>query len=840
MGAFGAARRILFAGLTASLFAAVVATVTLSPSRTAHDAAPARHGFQSLPASARGPIAAALGRADPAYRIRGLSAVNVAQRLHTNFTPRGVSVASGGGRLGLSLSAFGRAGALEAPGPVLPRVSANRVSYEHGALREWYANGPLGLEQGFDLARKPGGASGPATLALGLSGDLSARLDRGSVVFSGVGARLRYMGLSASDARGRSLRAWLELARRRILVRLDDRGARYPVHVDPFIQQAELTASDGAAGDELGYSVAVSGDTVVAGAPYRNGNLGAAYVFTRPSSGWANATQTAELTASDGVAGDFLGYSVGVSGDTIVVGAPRRNSNEGTAYVFVKPAGGWANATQTAELTASDAAPSSVPSDSVAVSGNTIVVGVPGKNSAQGAAYVYVMPAGGWVNATQTAELTASDGAANDELGGSVAVFGGTVVAGAAFRNGSRGAAYVFVMPPAGWPATATQAAELTASDGAGGDFFGSSVGVSGTTIVAGADGHTVGANSHQGAAYVFVEPSGGWATATQTAELTASDGAANDFFGYPVAVSGNTIVTGAEGRSSERGAAYVFVMPGGGWSSGTQTGELIASDGKVFDGFGSQVGISGDTIVASAIYRTVGANNDQGTLYVFTRPGPSVSITSPHNGAVYGQGQVVHAAFGCSDAADGPGLAGCAGTASNGSPINTTPGTHIFTAAATDNAGQQSSQSVTYTVLAIPVLARAHQTHNRWRGGSKLAHFSRRRKPKPPVGTTFSFALNEQARVTFTFTQQLPGRKVRGKCVAPTKHNRHKPACKRIVTPGTLAFTGHPGTNKVFFDGRLSRSKRLKPGRYTLTITATNAVGQHSRSQKLTFTIVK
>jgi hypothetical protein len=269
---------------------------------------------------------------------------------------------------------------------------------------------------------------------------------------------------------------------------------------------------------------------------------------------------------------------------------------------------------------------------------------------------------------------------------------------------------------------------------------------------------------------------------------------------------------------------------------SGTQADELSASDGGADDFLGESAAVSGNSVVTGAS----GRNSRQGAAYVFTRPGPSVSIASPSNGGVYGQGQVVHAAFGCSDAADGSGLASCTGTAPNGSPINTTPGTHTFTASATDNAGQQSSQSVTYTVLAIPVLGRAHQTHGRWRGGSKLAHFSRRRKPKPPVGTTFSFNLNEQARVTFAFTQQLPGRKVRGKCVAPNKHNRHKRACKRTVTRGTLAFTGHPGTNKVFFDGRLSPSKRLKPGRYTLTITATNAVGQHSRPQKLTFTIVK
>jgi 6-phosphogluconolactonase (cycloisomerase 2 family) len=136
------------------------------------------------------------------------------------------------------------------------------------------------------------------------------------------------------------------------------------------------------------------------------------------------------------------------------------------------------------------------------------------------------------------------------------------------------------------------------------------------------------------------------------------------------------------------------------------------------------------------------------------------------------------------------------------------------------------------------PIVTKVAQSHSSWRAGGRLAAFAR--KGRPPVGTTFSFALNEQASVRFAFTQQLAGRKVKGKCVAQTKQNRRGGACKRTVTRGTLAFTGHSGPNRISFQGRMSRTKKLGPGRYTLIITATNGAGQHSSPKALSFTIVK
>lgn len=323
------------------------------------------------------------------------------------------------------------------------------------SLEEWYANGPLGLEQGFTLSsRPPGHRTGPLTLELGFAGNARSVLSsRQAVTFSHAGASLSYRGLVAIDARGRTLPAWLQLRGRHLLLHVNDTAARYPLAIDPFIQQTRLTASDGAAGDGLGSSVAVQGDTVVVGAPFAtvNGNAGqgAVYVFVKPRSGWQNTTEVAKLTASDGAANGWLGggYSVGndgvgISGDTIVAGACEcilPATGAGALYVFVEPKGGWRNATETAELTASDGVDGDALGASVAIQGNTIVGGadfatVNGAES-QGAAYVFVELRGGWRNQTEAAKLTAPGAGENSYVGSSVGIWGDTVVAGAPFAT---------------------------------------------------------------------------------------------------------------------------------------------------------------------------------------------------------------------------------------------------------------------------------------------------------------------------------------------------------------------------------------------------------------------
>jgi hypothetical protein len=236
------------------------------------------------------------------------------------------------------------------------------------------------------------------------------------------------------------------------------------------------------------------------------------------------------------------------------------------------------------------------------------------------------MPGGGWANESQTAELTSSDGAADDYFGFSVGVStGGATVGVGAFNatvppttgNIGQGAAYVFVMPGTGW-VNATQSAKLTASDGATGDNLGTSVGVSNdsSTIAAGAPDAMIGANTNQGAAYIFVLPGGGWAGGlNETAKLSNTvTGATGDYLGTSVGVSANggTVVAGAYGRNSGTGAVDVFVMPGTGWATTTTFSDELAAS-KVFNAndFGFSVGVTGD---GNGVAGGVPGLNSQGT----------------------------------------------------------------------------------------------------------------------------------------------------------------------------------------------------------------------------------
>ena len=318
-----------------------------------------------------------------------------------------------------------------------------------------------------------------------------------------------------------------------------------------------------------------------------------------------------ELTVRDGKSNDVLGWSVGVSGDTIVAGAYARTVGgkpaQGAAYVFVRPAGGWASTSDpTAELTADDGAAVDDFGYSVAISGDTIVAGAPshkvGTNLLQGASYVFVKPPGGWTSTnTPSAELTAADGVAADELGQAVGVSGGTVVAGAFTHkvgvNDDQGAVYVFVRPAAGWHGPVASTGELTASDGAAHDTFGISVAVSGDTVVAGAPAHKVGANAYQGAVYVFVRPRAGWSDNALSSELTARDGAAGDLFGGAVAVSGNTGSSQAlrHARSATTPTRVACTRsscpPGDGRARAIRTKELTAGAGVAYDELGSVAG---------------------------------------------------------------------------------------------------------------------------------------------------------------------------------------------------------------------------------------------------------
>ena len=596
-------------------------------------------GLAGLPVTALPVVMATLGANDPALAARGYGALaelrNVDAGLALTADPTGLSLTAEAGSLRLSPVALGRGTAMVGlPVGGRPVADANRVTTDRGdLLTEWLINAPSGIEQGFTVAADPApGTTGALILSLALSGDLASRAfieTRTRLAFTGT--TLAWEGLAAWDAQGTVLPALLSLQGDRIHLVVDDTGATYPLTIDPtWVQQASLKASNPGADDLFGVSVAIAGDTIVVGARYEDScddgsitnpgdnactNAGAAYAFTRSGTTWS---QQASLKASDSGAADNFGGSVAIAGDTIVVGAtgeascddgsitnPGDNacSNAGAAYVFTRSGTTWS---QQASLKASNSGVNDFFGESVAIAGDTIVVGAfyeascddgsitnPGDDGCAyaGAAYVFTRSGTTW---SPQASLKASNSGADDFFGYSVAIAGDTIVVGArdeaSCDDGSitnpgddactyAGAAYVFTRSGTTW----SPQASLKASNSGTDDEFGSSVAIAGDTIVVGArseascdDGSITnpGDNdcTYAGAAYVFTRSGSSW---SQQASLKASNSGGYDFFGGSVAIAGDTVVIGATGEAScddgsitnpgddgcaYAGAAYLFI----------------------------------------------------------------------------------------------------------------------------------------------------------------------------------------------------------------------------------------------------------------------------------------
>ena len=368
--------------------------------------------------------------------------------------------------------------------------------------------------------------------------------------------------------------------------------------------QAELTASDAATYNNLGMSVALGGNTAVVGDPYETADGydhgGVVYIYTWSGTKWS---QQAELTASDAAASDWFGWSVAVSGDTAVVGAPNKTVSgqdyAGAAYVYTRSGTKWSPQKELSD-------PAATYEDwfgtSVAVSGNTALVGAPGATAGgAGGAYVYTRSGTSWSKPSELSDPAAANG---DDFGCSLALDGDTAVVGA-YNTTVRsledaGAAYVFTGAGASW----SKPTELTASDAAGNDNFGSSVALDGDTVLVGAFDKTVGGQSTAGAAYVFTGAGASW---SQQAELKDPGPASGDNFGTSVAVSGDTAVVGVPyktvGTAIDAGAAYVYTRAQTSWSKET---ELKDPDATYGDHFGTAVARSADRALIGAYGTTL------------------------------------------------------------------------------------------------------------------------------------------------------------------------------------------------------------------------------------------
>jgi hypothetical protein len=380
-------------------------------------------------------------------------------------------------------------------------------------------------------------------------------------------------------------------------------------------------------GAQFGHAIAINGNTMVVGAPFDSttgaASAGAAYVFLLSGKTWA---QQATLVASDPAAGDQFGYSVAVSGNTIVVGAYHADrttptpvqSDSGAAYVFVRNGTTW---TEQQKLTAVTGDADDEFGNAVAVAGNSLVVGAHAAGipmiSSAGSAYLFRRTGTIWAH-TQT--LIPNGGLElGDLFGGSVAMSGSTLVVGspgADIPETRAGAVYVFAANSTGMYSLQQK---LTIPDGTNGDNFGCSVALDGNTIVAGArEDAPITAPMGQtayGAAYVF----GFNGTWTQRAKLTAADGAATDRFGWSVAVNYDIVAVGARGDDTgllaDTGSAYLFTRNGGTWTS---LRKLAPADVANNDRFGVSVALSVGNLVVGAAEKALTMPNGQGAVYYY------------------------------------------------------------------------------------------------------------------------------------------------------------------------------------------------------------------------------
>jgi hypothetical protein len=496
----------------------------------------------------------------------------------------------------------------------------------------------------------------------------------------------------------------------------------------------------------VGPAVAVDGDTLVLGAPAVAAGRGAVYVYRRAGTTW---TQTATLTAADAMPGDELGSSVAIRGDTIVAGAPRADvgirADTGALYTF--PRTGAAQRTQTAKLVAIGGSPGDLLGFSVAIDEQTIVGGAPGvafgTNRGQGMIYTFAHT-GGAVR-SQTAQGSASDGTAGDELGLSVTVDGDTIVSGAPEKtigaNKAQGELYTFsVTRP-----ELVQTARLQASDGSANASLGWSVAVDGDTIVAGAP-------MQSGAGRVVTFARTGPTLRTQTATLAPSDLVDVGFFGGSVTVHGSTILVGAPlatvGRSARQGALYTFATSGS--SFRTELSRFVDPAAHDVDEFAWGVSTDGTTIVA-------GDGGRDRALVLF--PSDSKTITPPPPPPP---------------------------------PPPPSPGR-------------------------APKVRRLGESHRTWRVAVPRRRVRRARRAAP-VGTVFTFALDQPAHVSFTFVA--------------LNHRRH--------AVGTVILRGRTGRNRFAFAGALRSGRRLAAGRYAVVVTAVGIPGRRSQPRSLRFTIVR
>ena len=480
---------------------------------------------------------------------------------------------------------------------------------------------------------------------LSLSGDLPGTLtvteydpDTGRLVITGSGTLAEYQAAielvqydntaTSPDAADRIIEVTVSDGQN------ESNIAVCTVGIDPG-NETKLNGDDGGDGDHYGYSVSMDGKYVIVSANQSDNkytNDGCVYIYEIDAYG--NWTNEIKLTASDGEAYDYFGWSVSISGDYCIVGAYGDDENgsfSGSVYFYELLADGtWGNEVK---ITATDAAANDYFGYSVSISGEYAIVGACGENDEAGSVYIYELDAdtGTWGNEVK---ITASDAAMGELFGYSVSIRGDYCIVGRWQDDGSDDPGSVYIYELDTDTGTWGNEVEITASDGAPADHFGSSVSIVGNYAVVGAWGDDDnGENSGSVYVYELDTDTGTWGNEVK---LAASDGSGDDRYGYSVSIDGEYVIVGArydDDNGDESGSVYIYGLNADGtWGNEIK---LTASDGTAGDYFGCSVSISGDYALVGA-YGDDDNGDESGSAYLIDWTSPIVDLDESGEGTGY------------------------------------------------------------------------------------------------------------------------------------------------------------------------------------------------------------
>jgi hypothetical protein len=720
---------LLLAAVLACL--AVVAVAIHAGTAPTRSHAASQHNY--VPASLAPVASASIGRSERGYwAVRhGDSLQTAGGSITTSFGASGAHLRVAAGTLDLSLASVGRGQQLERVSAATPSATASQVLYRRGSIDELYRNGPYGLEQAFNVRTRPQGGSGPLVLALEMGGTLVGEQAGAQVLFrtrSGA-TGLSYGQLGAVDATGRRLPATMQLRHGALELSIDDRDARYPLSIDPFLQQgSKLTGTpEEIEKGHLGGSVALSadGNTALISASEDNKGVGAVWVFTRSGTTWTQ--QGGKLTGAGEIGEGHFGFGVALSsdGNTALIGGGGDNKGVGAAWVFTRTEATWTQ--QGAKLTGGTEEKGAGHLGfrvALAADGNTALVGAPGDNFKVGAAWVFTRTEATWtqqgLKLTGAGEITTSEHPGEFGVGLALSADGNTALIGGSGDNEEVGAVWAFIRSGTTWEA---QGAKLAGSGEVGKAHFGFNVALSengNTAMIAGGND-----NTEVGAAWVFIRSGTTWEQ--QGAKLTATGETGGGHFGVSVRLSadGNTALIGGVTDNFEIGAAWVFTRSGTTWE---QQGSKLTGAGENGKGlFGNSVALSADA--STALIGGPNDNLERGAVWVFVSPTPTAptavtgaastikptsatlnATVNPNNAAVtdchveYGTTPLYGSSVPCTTL-PGSGVAPVAVSATAEPLVSGT--TYHFRIVATNGVGTGEGADQTFTTLSPPEVGR-------------------------------------------------------------------------------------------------------------------------------------